>query len=269
MSDDNFDKGLNLLLNKAYNAPAPREEFRNNLLGKLKEQQRKNINTRRSRIITLYSSFSAIAAVIVFAFLPSISIFNWSDSTPTKPSTVTTATATEILSKPINTDTMIIQPESTAPATTKLAAYTNNHFTPSTAFSLTSVDVYNPQTNKWNTVDADKSFALNNGTKIRTPLGATESVNFSIDNGPSVMLDGMSQVAIQNNKFILEDGRAVVSLNSESNPVVLELDRQDIKLQPGAMVFATLDNDNSYTSSGIPAPMLVLLKGNANTFEWT
>ena len=272
MSKDDFEKGLNLLLNNAYNAPTPNETFRSKLLDDLKDRQRVNAGVRRTKIITLYSSFSAVAAVVLFAFIPNIGIFTNSDTKTAINATQQFASTNKILDNAIQTNNVTQLPSAKPQATTQLASFTNNtttstptSFIPASAHAVNAIDVYNPDTAKWTTVEKGSSFTISDGTQVRTPLGATESVNFTIDNGPSVMLDGMSQVAINNNILALEDGRAVVSVNQDNKPVTLQLENQDINLHPGAMVFATLDNDNSYTSTGIPAPMLVLLKGNATT----
>ncbi len=265
MSNDDFEKGLDLLLNNAYNVPSPSENFRNNLLANLKQRQRTNTNIRRARVITLYSSFSAVAAVILFAFIPNIDIFSNTDAEISISPKAELAAATKTLSKNVVTDKInYISSNTETSATTKLASY-SSPFHPTTAYAINSVDVYNPVTNKWATIEDGKSFALTNGTQIRTPLGATESVNISLKNGPSVMLDGMSQIAINDNLLTLEDGRAVISVSKDSSPVTIQLDNQDINLDSGSMVFATLDNDNSYAKDGLPAPILVLLKGTATT----
>ncbi len=267
MSNDDFEKGLDLLLNNAYNVPAPSENFRNNLLANLKQRQRTNTNVHRARVITLYSSFSAVAAVILFAFIPNIDIFSNTDAEISISPKAELAEATKTISKAVSTN-QIIPVSSTidTSATTHLASYTPAAtFHPTTAYAINSVDVYNPVTNKWATIEDGKSFSLTNGTQIRTPLGATESVNVTLKNGPTVMLDGMSQIAIKDNLLTLEDGRAVISVNKDSSPVTIQLDNQDINLDAGSMVFATLDNDNSYAKDGLPAPILVLLKGNAST----
>ena len=268
MSNDDFEKGLNLLLNKAYNVPTPAEEFRCKLLNDLKERQRAHAGIRRSRIITLYSSFSAVAAVILFAFIPNVNFFANSEAESTitpvseSPATIQISPVAQKSVTPTN------KPITTTPiqVTTQTVAYTGkSSFIPASAMAINSVDVFNPNTNKWTTVEKGSNFSIYDGTQIRTPLGATQSVNFSINEGPSVMLDGMSQVAINKNVLTIEDGRAVVSVNPTHKPMTLQLDKQDINMQPGSMIFATLDNDSSYTSNGIPAPMLVLLKGDATT----
>ena len=272
MSKDDFEKGLKLLLNNAYNAPNPNEAFRSKLLEDLKGRQRMNAGVRKTKIITLYSSFSAVAAVVLFAFIPNIGIFTNSNSDSNISTTQQFASTNKILNNAIKTNNVTQLSSSKSPITTQLASFSNNttttnatSFIPTSAHAVNAVDVFNPDTTKWTTIEKGTSFVISDGTQVRTPLGATESVNFTIDNGPSIMLDGMSQIAIYDNTLALEDGRVVVSLNQENKPVTLQLENQDINLHPGSMVFATLDNDNSYTSTGIPAPMLVLLKGNATT----
>ena len=270
MSNDDFEKGLNLLLNNAYNVPTPAEEFRCKLLSDLKTRQRVNAGIRRSRIITLYSSFSAVAAVILFAFIPNTNFFTDSETETTINPATNPIEAVKFSPVAQVTKTTTSLPTVSANSfkanTTQTAAYTaTSSFIPVSALAINSVDVYNPNTNKWVTINEGKNFSIYDGTQIRTPLGATQAVNFSINDGPSVMLDGMSQVAINNSVLTIEDGRAVISVNPSHEPMTLQLDKQDINMKPGSMIFATLDNDNSYTSNGIPAPMLVLLKGDATT----
>ncbi len=268
MSNDDFEKGLNLLLNNAYNTPTPSEEFRSKLLGDLKSRQRIKASARRSRVITLYSSLSAVAAVVVFTFIPSIGLFADVESTS---SAIKTAQVSQTVDKNIITTNNLVKqvstPISNTTVTPQFASLETPSFNPTRAHAIESLDVFSPETKKWTSITAGSEFSLSSGTMVRTPLGAVQSVNFSIDNGPSVMLDGMSKITVRGDTLKLDDGRAVVSIEANHNPMKLQLDTQNINLQSGSMVFATLDNDSAYADSGIPAPMLVLLKGEATTSE--
>ena len=274
MSDDNFEKGLDLLLNNVYNAPTPSEKFRTDLFTELKERQRKKASARRSRVITLYSSLSAVAAVVVFTFIPGVNMFSndeldfSSDIIEIASTTSSANKKSTIDSHTITTEKLVKQASVTIPQSTptaQFASFDKSTLSSTTAHAINNIDVYSPKNGKWQAIEAGNEFAINSGVKVRTPLGSVQPVNFNIDNGPSVMLDGMSSVSVANGALKLDDGRAVVSLSDSDFPVKLELSSQDVILQPGAMVFATLDNDNNYADNGIPAPMLVLLKGNANS----
>lgn len=94
-TDEGFERGLALLLNRVYEEPTVRDEFRSGLLDALKDKQTQIQATRRQRrrtVIPLYSLAGlAAAAALCLAILPSLRSL-WTEPQDTNGPTVAAAT---------------------------------------------------------------------------------------------------------------------------------------------------------------------------------
>ena len=72
-----------------------------------------------------------------------------------------------------------------------------------------------------------------------------------------------SQLEVSDKSLRLLDGRAVFSLSNSREPLTLRLGGQEMALQAGSVVFARTEDGDEFAANGAPAPVLVLLKGQA------
>lgn len=259
MNDEDFEKGMKLLLNQAYEKPCPDEKFRTELLTKLKKKQQRVSSGRKHRIIALYSAVTSVAAVFALAVIPFI---NPAIDTAT-PTSIATLDAKVNTTTPKSITQTINQP--TIQPTIKLASLDN--ISGKSAQAINQIEVKDANSNSWKTLTAGTSFAITNGMEMRTPLGVVEPVSFAVNNGPSVMLDGLSNLAVENDSFSLIDGRAVFSLANTDKSIDIKVGDKNVALQPGAMAFVKTEESEDYAKNGSPAPVIVLLKGNATTLD--
>lgn len=292
MSDEGFEKGLKLLLNQAYDRPEPDEKFRSDLLQRLRGRQMQARAARRRKVITLYTSCvsAAAAAAIVIGVVPLGALQSTpapskeivSAPAPFKPTDVTVrqferpipAATIEVLKREnvrtpsYGQTTLVAAPGRSAPA--QVAAVPAGSVSAAelialdgqAAQAINSVEI-RTESGEWSTIKANARFTLKKGMQIRTPVGAADPVTVAIRSGALLMLDGMSRVAVGEKDLQLQDGRAVVSLAHSNLGLGLNLDRQELALQPGAMAFLRVDDSEEYAQGGEPAPVLVLLKGQA------
>lgn len=239
--DDNFAKGIEMLLKNAYHAPVPNEGFRARLLSNLQARQRQVVNrARRHHLYYFAGGLLSAAAVLVFAFLPMLS---------------DTATTTTITPTATNTTTAL--------AENPLANSAN--LIGATAIALQPLDIKLFNEQNWTTISLEEKFALTVGLQIRTPVGMLENAGFGIIGGPAVMLVGMSNLEIGKcGSLKVLDGQAMVDLSRTNHAYNISLNNQQFALQPGAMILLSVDHNIDYAVGGAPAPVLAILHGNAN-----
>lgn len=131
------------------------------------------------------------------------------------------------------------------------------------AHAMNAIDIRATGKNDWTSLKPGSTFTLKNGMEIRTPVGMAEPATVAVKNGAMLMLDGMSQVQVGARDLRMQDGRAVISLAHSKLGLELQLAQESLALQPGALAFLRVDEDDDYAKGGAPAPVLVLLKGQA------
>lgn len=265
-----FEEGLEMLLKTTYEKPSIRPDFRDQLLGQLKERQRERSMSRRRKVLVLYSSVTAAAAALVLVALPVLSAATPVHSGGNGQTVLAQRAVSMPEAQPASFSPLSLDP--TCDTTTAFASSNVNgqplfNFAGRTARAVNAVDVAEPSTGAWRTVASGETFALENGTRFRTPIGSLNEISVEIDKGPTVMLDGMSQMKICAGELRLEDGNALVSVTGGDQPVGLRLAGQDVELLPGTMAFMHLEDGEGYADGGAPAPVLVLLKGQGQTLD--
>ncbi len=284
MSDNGFEKGLKLLLNNAYNKPHPSEEFRAELLQKLRTKQRSRHAARKHKVIALYSSLTAAAAVFVLSVVPVIDpAVEIKDNSPAP--TASNLTELEANWRPgrnfattasypaPNTTPSYVDINAPRTVTIENAPQEKDTLKPLMNISADSVRAINQleyktaSENEWQHAAAGSEIHLKSGMEIRTPLGAVDPVSFAIKNGPLVMLDGSSSVEVNDGGLRLNDGRAVISLTGTDNALKVLMQGHDLSLQPGSTAFLRMEQGADFAENGSPVPVMVLLKGEAATLD--
>lgn len=262
MSEEGFEKGLKLLLNQAYHKPEAREDFRNELLERLRHKQRERRSVRRNRVIALFGTVSAAAAMVAITFLPVASPDISAPAQPASPASIALIEATggnsgktAPLMSPLDSPREARVLQTSTSLSESLSGLQ--------AHAVNAVDVRANGTKQWTRVAAGQDFKLEDGMRLRTPVGAVEPVSVALGSGALVMLDGMSQLEVSDKSLRLLDGRAVVSLSNSREPLMLRLGGQEMALQAGSMVFARAEDGEEFAANGAPAPVMVLLKGQA------
>ncbi len=292
MSDEGFEKGLKLLLNQAYDRPEPDEIFRNQLLQRLRGKQMQVRARRRRKIITLCTSCAtaAAAAAFVIGVLPLNGLqpvaapepgvaaapqpgaaqpfATGSHYRPLPPSAIKIASHGDLRTAPFAD--FVSAPGGSRSVEASVAPVLAGTVTPAQithldgqyAHAINAIEI-RTGTGDWSALKADSKFMLKKGMQIRTPVGTADPVTVAIRNGTMLMLDGMSRIAVGEKDLRLQDGRAVVSLTHSKLGVELHLAKQELALQPGAMAFLRVEDGDDYAQGGAPAPVMVLLKGQA------
>lgn len=299
MSDEGFEKGLKLLLNNAYDRPEPDENFRNQLLERLRGKQSQTRAVRRRRVLTLYSACTtAAAAAVVIGFVPFSALTQY----PAGGQASGTITAQAPQPEATNLTTSQFVTPSRTPDLRKLflentrsgselpgAITVSNHSSAPSALSdntdripassvptaplltlagtqaqaLNAIDIRNENATDWTALKPGSTFKLQKGMQIRTPVGMVDPTTIAIGNSTMLMLDGMSRINVGEQSLQLQDGRAVLSLSNSRSAVGMQLAEQELALQPGTMAFLRVEDNEDYAHNGAPAPVLVLLKGTA------
>jgi len=278
-----FDGNLKKLLTRAYEIPEYREEFRADLLAKLKDSQRLRALARQRRTVPRVFFLGTIAgmaaaAAVLLLVLPGIQLDPGRQARGTQPQTETGGTPAPTIAADANADA-----DSTAsptpPAVGELARAAEWDGQPAEILpdlrtqTATVGDkevkvhdvvfVRHDSDNNWQRVSQDGTFTLTPGTAFRTAPKAREAIGVWIDEGAKLVLRPDSQISNDQDGLKLEHGIALLSLDQAHAALRMRLPDYAVEAQPGSEVYLKVENGPEYAVGGEPAPVIIVLRGTA------
>lgn len=292
--NESLEKRVGMLLKRAYEPVESRPEFREDLLGKLKQRQQVMRQTRSDRrrrnVIQFYGSLAALAtaAAIVVSILPHSStaitppppnksaptlepgtaFVEASDETPALESHLVAArpvpapTASEARTwKPttIEDETKTIIASMATPVQSVGAAALVDE--PSVPLRVMSPARHVVSKSEWHTVAADESVSLGHNECIRSVENTDGEVGIWVGDGSVVGLYPGGELGNRKGDVALCRGEAIVIVHKGAQPLALRVPDYRLQIEPGSRIFLRVVSGPEYAEGGAPAPCVTVLDG--------
>jgi len=227
IDEEVYDKNMGKLLQHAWVDPVPQNEFKQQLLQKLKLKQKSMHIKPIKRVQKIIFSFTAAAAIAIM--LMSSQFF-------------TTNTQT----KDINGNTSEV-------------------ISRANVQTITAIDAIQvAENNIWKSIKAETKIELKEGMKIRPE--ALELAGFATEFGALFLMDSDAELMVVNGKIEVEKGDVfakVLPVATESE--TLQVRGKQFALQPGTLALLQVTVRENLTEAGQPVPTIVVLSGAIDT----
>ncbi len=302
-SDGNpFDENLRKLLTQAYEVPEYREDFRNELLGKLKDSQRGRVVARARRTgprAFVLGAGAGLAAAAMAVFLLSPALPMASGPVPEAPAGNEGRLAVAQNEGEDARREVSLRMSRTAPdraegvpvvARTEAREAKRGRAQDASggAVARPVVDVpvesgsrsqpADPRVVKmpegrleyrespagsWRRMSGKEAFSLKPRTQVRSVANGFEPVGIWIDEQSKMVMKPGGVVTRTEDGFQLENGSVLLDLGENSKGLRVLLREYEMRLAPGSEVYCKVKNGTEFAADGAPVPTVIVLKGQA------
>ncbi len=232
--DGNSDRFFTTLLQRAYEEPVVRADFRDDLLRQLKTRQQTlaaaRRQVRRRKVVALYGLVTAAAASVAFFFaLPAVMHHQNTDANGNP--------GTEVA--PGNLDGVRV-------------------------LACDPIEVRGRDETRWRRYGQGDTFQFTEGMQARMIDGPEQFVGLNLlDEGAKVVLGNQGCIRLSEGRLVVDAGKAAVYTTQAKKPLGLCVGDHDVALQPGCKMWVEVPNHAKFALNGAPAPHLVLFEGDA------
>ncbi len=250
------DRAFRLLLERSYEPPTYREDFKSGLLGKLKERQQEVAARQRlARTVRFRAyflgGFSGMAAAAALALLLT-PLFSTQAISPgqanmDKPLLAQDDRPRRVISSGIE--------EPANPA--ELAAVTEEKQPSAVRYRIEGSD-------EWQALaDEDSAFPVNARTVFAVPAEAKQSGGVKTSGGIVMVMDPGSELTCDRDTLAMNTGNAYVFVPKDHAPFSLALPEYNVSVEPGSRIYLRMNRDGKYVAGQEPAPEVMVVDGLA------
>ncbi|MBN2713810.1 MAG: hypothetical protein JXR97_15435 [Planctomycetes bacterium] len=253
--EDGLDRSLKVLLSRAYEPVDYRQEFRDDLLDKLKSKQREMAGTKKKRgnTIRLFKYFTGLAAAAAFIFTiaPMVTPQTKTAGDPTIAGSDSSAKEPTIAAVPSMKKTLFGNED--ARIDEKIHSVTDNAQAVQVKFGG----------NDWQTIDSDADVQFCNKMQLKVNDKHPDNVMLALADGAYLTVSPGSKVCNDGGKLKIDDGKVRLKLAETAKPLTVALPQYNIQLNPGADIAFKVESGNEYADGGAPAPYVAVFNGTA------